>query len=192
MAIYKRDIPEIQRIVRSNVDLNQKVCETGVTALHEAIAEGLPEIAKDLIQAGANPNAGATDGVSVLMAAAFYCQDDVVSLLLKKGANVNAVDLGGDTALMQAAQNCTDGHVVARLLRSGASTNSRTKSGWTALAVAAFYGNESAVQQLVAVGAEVDVMTEEGTPLALVQNRVVGRKPSHDRIYAFLRAFTGR
>lgn len=187
LAIYKRDVKEIRRMISSGTDLNVKVCDSGKTALSEAIAEGLPEIARDLISAGANPNETGNDGTSMLMAACFYCQDETVSLLLKKGTNVNARGKDGGTALMEAVSQCMDGVLVARLLRSGADVNVRTKTGQTALTVAAFYGNVIAVKQLVAAGADLDAKSWEGTALEIAKKRIVGRKPSHDVIYDFLR-----
>jgi len=186
LAIYQRNLPEIGRLISSGKDLNAKACPEGITALTEAIAEGLPEVARELILAGANANDTSTDGGTPLKVAAFYCQDQTVSLLLKNGAKVNAADNDGGTPLMEAAANCTEGPTVTRLLRAGADVNSRTKRGDTPLNAAVFYGNELAVKQLLAAGADYSVSSPDGTPLEIARNRKIGRKPSHDLIYSFL------
>jgi ankyrin repeat protein len=188
-AIRRRENVEIQRLIKSGVNLNEKVCPEGNTALFEALGSQ-PEVAKALVIAGANPNETGSDGGTPLMTAAYYCLDDVASLLLEKGAAVNASNSNGSTPLMQAASQCMDGKMVAFLLRSGALVNSKNKIGQTALTTAAFYGNESAVMELVAAGADVNVKTNQGeTALSMAQYRDVGRKPSHDRICEFLRMF---
>jgi len=155
-SIYERDVRKIQRIIDSGSDLNFKGCEEGTTPLIESIGEGLPEVAKELILAGADPNLADNEGVSPLMVASWYCRDELVSLLLKRGVAVNATDTDGKSALMNAAYVCGGGKIVSILLKSGAAVNLRTKDGETSLTIAAFSGNESAVRQLVAGGADLD------------------------------------
>jgi ankyrin repeat protein len=104
---------------------------------------------------------------------------------------VNAVDLDGDTALMHAAWQCTNGKIVGILLEYGAAVNVIDYDGESALTIAAFNGDERAVRKLVAAGADLNVTTGEGeTALTIARDREIGRKKSHDRIYAFLRDLT--
>lgn len=190
-AIHKRDLRGIRKIMDSGTDLNVKTCGEGETALTESIAEGFPEVAKQLVIAGANPNVADNRGVSPLMFAAWYCMEEVVSLLLRRGAVVNAADLDGDTALMHAASQCTNGKIVGILLEYGAAVNVIDYDGESALTIAAFNGDERAVKELVAAGADLNVRTGEGeTALTIARDRQIGRKKSHDRIYAFLRGLT--
>jgi len=190
-AIRFRNLDGIQRLVKSGVDLDEKACPEGNTALFEAIGGGQPQVAVELILAGADPSLTDNDRLTPLMAAAWNCHLDVATLLLERKANVNASNSNGDTALMNAAQSCDDGKMVALLLRAGASVNSRDKKGDTALTTAAFYGNELAVIELVAAGADVNAKTVAGeTALTIAKARAVGRKPSHDRISMFLQTFS--
>lgn len=187
-AIHKRDFEAIQKMIALRSELNARACAEGTTALLESIGEGLPEVAKNLILAGADPNLGDGKSVSPLMAAAWYCRADVLTLLLSRGARVNEIDADGYTALMKAAYECTDGSVTAILLRAGANLNLRTKNKNTALTLAAFSGNECAVEVLVAAGADINATTEDDeSPFTIAKGREVGRKPSHDRICSFLR-----
>jgi Ankyrin repeats (3 copies) len=192
LAIRLRKTDEVRKLIRSNVNLNERACPEGNTALFEALGSQ-PEIAKELIEAGADPNETDTKKTSPLMSAAFYCYDGIVSSLLKKGAKINMEDSDGESALMYAASRCMDGKITALLLRSGASINHRNNVGETALTTAAFYGNETAVMELVAAGADIQVETFEGeTALSVAQGRSIGRQPSHDRICSFLSSFTDR
>jgi ankyrin repeat protein len=189
-AIRWRQTDEIHRLIKSGVNLNERVCPEGNTALFEALGSQ-PEVAKELILAGADPNEADGAGSSPLMSAAFHCLEDIASLLLSKGAHINASNSHGSTPLMEAASQCMDGKMVALLLRSGASINGKDSWGETALTTGAFYGNESAVMELVAAGADINAKTNAGeTALSIAQERSVGRKPSHDRIADFLKTFS--
>lgn len=191
-AIYKRDLGEIDRITGLGSGLNFKGCESGTTPLIEAIGEGLPEVAAKLIMAGASVNLASDDGTTPLMMASWYQRKELVSLMLQREADVNALAKNGDSALIPAAQQSRDGETVDLLIRAGADVNIRTKYGSTPLSVATFYGNERAVKLLVAAGADLDAKTDEGTPLEIARDRVVGRTEAHDRIYAFLLEATKR
>lgn len=187
-AIYGRNLPEIRRIIATGENIDFQCRNERITPLLESIAEGLPEIAKELLQAGANPNLAAADGTTPLIQASWYCQEEVVSLLLERGATVDTADELGETPLVSAAQNCADGRIVDRLLKAGAKLGMQTKNGDTALMVATFYGNERAVRVLVGAGADIRVKNKQGeTALTIAKNRTVGRMRAHDRIYLFLR-----
>ena len=185
-AIYSRDVNKAEKLIDARKDINFRGCPEETTPVIEAIGEYLPELAKKLILAGADPNLATKAGTTPLIMAAFYCQNELVPLLLERGALVNAAARDGTTALMNAAQSCDDGKIIRQLLQAGASVNLRARDGDTALTVAAFYGNESAVRQLVAAGADLSANNGEGTALTLAGDRGVGRKKSHDRIYRFL------
>ena len=89
---------------------------------------------------------------------------------------------------MHAVSKCTKGKIVGILLEYGAAVNVIDHDGDSALTIAAFYGDERAVKELVAAGADLNVRTGEGeTALTIARDRRIGRKKSHDRIYAFLR-----
>jgi ankyrin repeat protein len=184
-AVHKRDSAEAIRLIKSGVGLNAKPCD--VTALFEAIVYGETNVVEELLAKGADPNALDSVNASPLSAAAFYCREEILPLLITRGANIDSVDSDGYSALMGSTQNCTDGAFAAVLLRFGAKVNLKAKNGASALTVAAFYGNEDAVHVLVAAGADLAAEEgDEGTALTIARDRDVGRKSSHDRIYAFL------
>lgn len=186
-AIDIHDRTKIHSLLKSNVNLNERSCPEGKIALSESIAEGMSDVAKELILRGADANLTEQKGASPLMIAAFYCNEEVVVMLLSRGAHVDSADSAGYTALMQAADTCDDGRIITILLHAGANPNLRTRDGNTALTVAAFYGNEAAVNELVAAGADINTETaEHETAFSIARDRVVGRKPSHDRIFSLL------
>jgi ankyrin repeat protein len=183
-AIHKRDTAVAIQLIQEGTELNAKPC--GATALGEAINEDETQVVEELLSKGAGPNVLESRNTPPLMAAAFYCREQLVPLLLTHGAKVDSVDIDGYSALMWSTQNCKDGAIASVLLRYGAQVNLKTKDGSTALSVAAFYGNEDAVHVLIAAGADINIESRGETALTIARDRDVGRRSSHDRIYAFL------
>ena len=62
----------------------------GVSPLMTAVTQGRTEIARMLIEKGANVNATVMFGVTPLIGAAMSDDAEMVQLLLGRGANVNA------------------------------------------------------------------------------------------------------
>ena len=151
-----------------------------VTPLLEAAGCERLEMARYLIDHGAEVDyTGMREG-SPLMLAAYMGQLDFLQLFLKSGADPNlALPNGGETALHMAAAN---GRTAAArmLLDAGADPNRRVKSGvatdifdggvilWgeTPLHYAAAYGDESMIQAMLSAGADREARNTHGeTPL---------------------------
>jgi len=186
-AIHFRDVNKARELMGAGSDLNAPDCPEGTTPLIESIADGIPEISHDLIQRGADVNRTDSKDVSPLMVAAFNCSFDLVSMLLRYGGNVNAKDSDGLTALMNAAANCSNGEITAILLRSGAKVNVIDNDGESPLMLASRQGDEFAVKELIAAGADLSVKNLDGeSALTIARDLVLGRTPAHNRIYALL------
>lgn len=84
-AIAVRDRDAAQNLIREEIDVNQRD-HVGRTALHVAILSKAPEIACDLINAGARITARLADGKAPLHLASQYDQVAVVRRLLEKSA----------------------------------------------------------------------------------------------------------
>lgn len=133
---------------------NQQVLDS---ALLNASQEGNLELAKKLVQCGADLEARMFDtGSTPLDRACYNGHLKVVEYLFSEGAKVNQTRFNGSTPLFQASQN---GHleVVKFLLRNGGNPNLiRTVDGSFPLLMATFEGYIDIVQELIRFGAHVN------------------------------------
>ena len=144
----------------------------GFTPLMHAASVGRADVAKLLLDGGADPSAESKLGVTALALAAEAGREDVVALLLAKGAKVNAqLAVGGLTPLALAAQ---DGHleVVRQLLAAGADVKLAGIGGETVLHRATFTDRADVIDALIAAGADPRTATRAGTtPLILAAHQ---------------------
>ena len=126
-----------------------------------ATSGGYGEIAKFLIEKGADVNHGDSNMITPLFNASVAGQEDVARLIIEKGAEVNAANKAGDTPLIYAAFK---GHteVVRLLLEHGANVNAVTNNGSTPLILAASHGFTEIARLLVAKGADLSVAGKDG------------------------------
>ncbi|AFM25094.1 ankyrin repeat domain-containing protein [Desulfomonile tiedjei] len=112
----QRNCPDAVRFyLQSGFDANA-TDKDGYTALHFCHK---PEMAKPLLDHGADVNAQATNGVTPLMKASCEGYDDLVRLYLEKGADVNIRNTAGLTALTLAKMKGRD-KIAEILIRHGA------------------------------------------------------------------------
>ncbi|HTW63511.1 MAG TPA: ankyrin repeat domain-containing protein [Bryobacteraceae bacterium] len=136
---------------------------TAEPALVVAVKHQSDEIARLLLDHGADPTSDGQFGPSPLGAAAFYANDAMVRLLLSRGAKVNQADASGKTAIYHLLEgnhsdSSTQGAVltVARdLLKAGASPNlPLARGGVTPLMLAAEKDMSSVLRLLIENGAD--------------------------------------
>ena len=110
-------------------------------------------MARFLIDAGADVNVAAINGVTPLMAAAYAGDAELVTRIVGRNANVDAVDRIDKTALIYAA---VGGHadIVRQLLAKGIDVNRRYANDLTVLMWAAGSGKDEVVALLIAAGAD--------------------------------------
>lgn len=135
--------------------------ERGTNALMRALYGRHIDVARVLIDKGADVNARRKDGATVLWAATHAGRLDFVELLLAKGANPDIQDSSGGTALMRAAYR-GDAKMAKALLEKGANPNLRTKWGSTALMNASQFGYAEVVKLLLGSGADVSAKDNDG------------------------------
>jgi hypothetical protein len=125
-----------------------------------------PTTVELLIDKGADVNAAKT----ALFTAVDKYLFDTVRLLIDKGADVNEGD-GVNVPLTRAAAD-RPSSMVQILIEAGANVNARTRSGFTALMVAAGRGHTEVVQKLLEAGADVNAKANNGqTASRLAESR---------------------
>ncbi len=132
LAVRTNNINEFKKLVEQGVNINWQDSKMEyVTALHEAARLGHIEVAKYLLQNGADINSKKLNGLSPLHVAAYCGENEIVNALLAEGADVDAKARDNITPLHVAASM---GHTdtVELLINSGAEVFSKSsKDGST-------------------------------------------------------------
>lgn len=168
--------PILVAMVNGNVEITRELIKAGAiikgddgnAALMFASAKGYFEVAKMLLDAGADVNAKVAEDKSVpLMAASHQERENIVKLLLKSGVYVNAVTDEGLSSLMLSANNS---NIVKALLNAGAKIDATDNKGWTALFYAVNDIHPEKIGILLEKGAIVNLKDKNGlTPLMLAK-----------------------
>lgn len=98
-AVVTGDIEAVKQHIKNGSDLNIKEPSGGSSPLITASLFGRTEIARLLIDAGADINLKNNDGSTALHTAAFFCRKDIVEMLLANGADKSIRNNAGSTAL---------------------------------------------------------------------------------------------
>lgn len=145
------DLSEVKQLIAEGVDVNI-ASKNGYTALMSTAGRGHAEIAKILLDAGAdinlqnelevyrkwkedgkpNTHMMPPSGFTALMFAALRGQAKVAKVLLDAGANIKATNIDGFTALTFAALS-GNSEIVKALLDAGANVDTKSDEGNTAV-----------------------------------------------------------
>ena len=98
-AVRSGDLRAVKEQLANGVDINAGDSEFGVTALAWAALLDDTEIAKFLIEKGADVNMKNRDGSTPLHGAAFLGRTEIAELLIQKGADVNPKNYRSETPL---------------------------------------------------------------------------------------------
>jgi ankyrin len=98
-AVARGDTAEVQTLIDSGRANPNERGHHGRTPLHYAAYYDQEDVAKLLLEKGAEIDTAARFGETPLHAAASYGNIKVVRLLVDRGANINAADTGGRTPL---------------------------------------------------------------------------------------------
>lgn len=165
-AIRAEDVENIVSAIKKDTSLlNFQEEIRGTTLLMISILHRQTEIAKLLLEAGANPNLYDKNGTSTIIMA---CRDKelnptMVQALLNKGANVNDAEIGkrreGNTTRdfpLIVASRSGNLPLVTFLVSKGAEINKTNEYGQTALGAATLLGYYDVVLFLLKSGAKPD------------------------------------
>ena len=155
-AIIKGNLDAVKTILETNVDLLEARNSDNLTPLLLVSIHGQTEIARFLIEKGADIHAGDNENSTALHNAAAQGHSAVLSLLIDKGARINQCDGNGMTALHFAASYGRP-ECAKLLLEKDANVNAREINGRTPLFFNARQGSLQIFQLLLDKGALINV-----------------------------------
>jgi len=144
----------VAELISHDLALLAALSHDGWTPLHLAAFFNFPEIAVDLLAAGAAVNARSTNGMrnTPLHAAVAGNAVAVTRTLLENGAEVNATQEGGWTPIHSAAQS-GNAELVQLLIDAGANVRARAANNQTPADLALTRGHQAVVDILEKYGA---------------------------------------
>lgn len=126
-----QQVPQQQQVPQYSLNSYMKTPTAYITTLNLAVANDRPDIAKSLLENGADVNERNASGFTPLHLAITKNNPDMVSLLVENGANVNEEQRYGDTPLHLA--NRKKPEISKLLLAKGADMTSTNRFGDTPL-----------------------------------------------------------
>jgi ankyrin repeat protein len=147
-------------LIFHQIDVNARGGDHG-TALSASLAKGELDIARALLQDGADVNTLDHGGDSPLNRAAETGHQDAVELLLEHQADINLQAGFRRLAPLHLAAWFGEYDILRILLKHGADVTPKMRDGWTALLLASHFGHFSMVQELLFHGADVDGQKED-------------------------------
>jgi ankyrin repeat protein len=168
-AIAQGDIDTVQAEINAGRgQLNQPRSRYGMLPLHVAAWHGQSLMVDFLIGHGAALEGRSEEGLTALLLACQQGHWHVGSRLLVLGAQGDACDNGGNQAIHAAAEREGGEQLWPSLASRGVNVEARNAHGWTALHVAAKYGQVAMVKCMANAGADLNARDQEGnTPLLL-------------------------
>jgi ankyrin repeat protein len=138
-AAHNGHAEAVEALLRIGANMNGRSEQGGCSPLFFALDgsqhkddEARKRTIENLLNNGVNVNLSDKSGITPLMIAINYNNNDAINNLIAKGANLNAQDGEGRTALMHAVRNCNP-ETVKTLVTAGANLQIKGVNGRTAL-----------------------------------------------------------
>jgi ankyrin repeat protein len=155
------DLSGLKALVDQEPALLRYQDDRGLTLLHGAAAAGRLEMARWLIEQGAEVDSRTAQMSTPLMHAALSGKTEMVRLLIAKGADLGARDGYQRTAFILVGRETGDADMAAILLGAGADINAVDRFNDTALSLAAWRGFAPLVDLLLERGARLPADPEQ-------------------------------
>ena len=155
----------IARFIQAGADVNVSN-QNGGTALMYSAIQGDAGGLRLLLASGAQVNHIGNNGWTAIVLAAIKNHQQAVAVLLEYGANPNQQDIYGWSALMRAANLNRSAGIASLLKAVNINLDLRDDSGATALHHGAEKNHLKVVEQLLAAGADPNVLDNQGRTAA--------------------------
>ncbi len=154
IAVKLNDLNRVKELVKkeSKESINK--------AFILALLEKYTNIAKFLLNRGADINSKDEDGKTALLIAIWDRNFDMAKILINRGADVNIVDNKGDTPLTYASRG-GNLNIIKLLIDKGADINKKTEQGLTPLTLSLYNGHSEVADFLISSGAKYDINYED-------------------------------
>lgn len=163
LAVWNKDTKMVELLLKNGAETTQyfKGKDSKSSLLQIAAQEGLLDIAKLLVERGANIHERGYVGHTPLRVAARNGRLDLVKYFLEEGSDIDTRGDDGATPLEHAASK---GHfdIVKLLVEKGANVNIQDKEGDFPLGEAARAGFLDVVTYLISKGADLTLKNNEG------------------------------
>jgi len=158
-ASQEGDVATVKSWIAQGKPLNAKD-QHGWSALLVALNSDSSEIARMLVEGGADVNLSDATGSTPLMLVTIHNNTEMMKLLIQHGAKLDIADRNGFTPLMLAASY---GNLEATrvLIANGADVNLRTSNGRTALSEALKKKSQPVIDELLRSGAHEELVSSK-------------------------------
>lgn len=163
-AMKENDSAKVRELIDQGADIDSRGDPEKYTPLMLACINKNTELAKLLVEKGADVNSSDINKITPLSYAALHGKPELVSLLIEKGADVNNIDLHGNTPLYYAAAKGKL-KVAKLLIEKGANVNIENTYGYTPLDIAYANSQLKIVTLLTKKGAKGTLASNQAATL---------------------------